>query len=118
MLVNTQSWLKPGLYGAVVGAVALAIVGFSWGGWVTSGTAAEMASDQARLEVVAALVPICIEQSKQDPQVMETLARLKDASRYQRNDMLMEAGWATMPGSSDPHRQVAFACMQELAAQF
>ncbi len=116
--MNSPEWLKPGLYGAAVGAVALAIVGFSWGGWVTGGTAEKMASEHARLEVVAALVPICIDQSGQDPQVVATLAQLKDASSYQRSDMLMEAGWATMPGSSDPNRDVARACMEKLAAQF
>ena len=116
--MKTPEWVKPGLYGAAVGAAALAIVGFSWGGWVTGGKAAQMASDQARMEVVAALVPICVEQSTQDPKVVETLALLKDANRYRRSDMLMDAGWATMPGSNDPNRNVASACMDELAAQF
>ena len=116
--MNFPEWLKPGLYGAAAGAIALAVVGFSWGGWVTGGTAAKMASDHARLEVVAALVPICIEQSTQDPQVLATLAQLKDAKTYDRRDLLMKTGWATMPGSSDPDRSVATACMEKLAAQF
>jgi dienelactone hydrolase len=116
--MNAPEWLKPGLYGAVAGAVALAIVGFSWGGWVTGGTADKMANDHARLEVVAALVPICLEQSKQDPQLSQTMAQLEAANNYKRSDMLMEAGWATMPGSSDPDRAVARACMEKLAAQF
>ncbi|NIA69785.1 hypothetical protein HBA54_14370 [Pelagibius litoralis] len=116
--MNVPEWLKPGIYGAAVGAVALAIVGFSWGGWVTGGTADRMASDQAKLQVVAALVPICVQNSQQDPQVVETMALLKEASSYKRSDMLMKAGWATMPGSSDPDRSVASACMAELAAQF
>ena len=116
--MNVPEWVKPGLYGAAVGAAALAIVGFSWGGWLTGGSADKMASNQARLEVVAALVPICMEQSSKDPQVTETLAELKDASSYQRSDMLMKAGWATMPGSDDPDRSVARACMEKLAAQF
>jgi hypothetical protein len=116
--MNIPKWLKPGLKGAAVGAAALAIVGFTWGGWVTGGTAKEMAADQAKLEVVAALVPICLEQSSQDPQVVATLAQLKDATSYKRNDMLMDAGWATMPGSSDPNRNVAKACMKKLADQF
>jgi hypothetical protein len=90
--MKTPEWLKPGLYGAAIGAIALAIVGFGWGGWMTGGTANQMASKQARLEVVAALAPICVEQSKQDPQVAETLALLMDASSYQRSDMLMKAG--------------------------
>ena len=112
--MNIPEWLKPALYGAAAGAVALAIVGFSWGGWVTGGTAKQMASDQARLEVVAALVPICMEQSSQDPKVVETLAQLKDTGSYKRSDMLMKAGWATMPGSTDPNRQVATACVEKL----
>ena len=116
--MNIPEWLKPGLQGAAVGAAALAIVGFAWGGWVTTGTAKQMASDHARLEVVAALVPICIEQSKQDPQVLATLTLLKDASSYKRSDMLMEAGWATMPGSTAPDRYVASACMDKLESQF
>jgi len=116
--MNNREWLKPALFGGVAGAIALAIVGFSWAGWVTGGTAEKMASEQARLEVVAALVPICLEQSSKDPEVTETLAQLKEASSYQRSDMLMKAGWATMPGSSDPNRNVARACMEKLATQF
>ena len=116
--MKTPSWLKPGIYGAVVGAAALSVVGFAWGGWVTGGTAENMASEHAQREVLAALVPICVEQSNRDPMVAETLAQLKDTSSYQRNDMLMKTGWATMPGSSDPDRDVATACMRVLAAQF
>lgn len=116
--MKTPEWLKPGLQGAAIGAVALAIVGFNWGGWVTGGTAEQMASDKARLEVVAALVPICIEQSSTDPKVVNTLAQLKEASSYKRSDMLIDAGWATMPGSNDPNRDVARACMDKLADQF
>jgi hypothetical protein len=103
--MNIPEWFKPGIKGAAVGAVALAIVGFTWGGWVTGGTAKEMAADQAKLEVVAALVPIC-------------LSQLREASSYQRSDMLMKAGWATMPGSSEPNRNVAKECIKVLSAQF
>jgi hypothetical protein len=118
LTMSSPGWLKPGLYGAAAGAIALAIVGFTWGGWMTGRTAEKMASDTARKQVVAALVPICVEQSRQDPQLAETLAELKAASSYQRNELLMNAGWATMPGSSDPDRKVAQACMEKLATQF
>lgn len=116
-MINTET-LKPAVIGAVAGAIALAIVGFSWGGWMTADTAERMASNHARLEVVAALVPICIEQSKQDPQAAKTLSELKLANSYDRTNMLMSAGWATMPGSSDPNRGVASACVDRLAAEF
>jgi hypothetical protein len=46
------------------------------------------------------------------------LASLKDETSYKRSDMLMKTGWATMPGSTDPDRAVAKACMDTLAAQF
>jgi hypothetical protein len=111
-------WLKPALFGGVAGAVAISIAGFSWGGWVTGGSAREMAADQARLEVVAALVPVCVEQSKQDPNVIATLASLEGESSYKRGEMLMKTGWATMPGSTTPDRNVAKACMDKLAEQF
>lgn len=116
--MNAPEWMKPALLGAAAGAVALAIVGFSWGGWMTGGSADKMAAAHARSEVVAALVPICVEQSKQDPQLGATLAKLQAASQYQRGNMLMETGWATMPGSDDANRAVASACMEKLAEQF
>ena len=63
-IMQTPEWLKPGLYGAACGAVALAVIGFSWGGWITGGTARTMAADQSKAEVVTALSLICVDQSK------------------------------------------------------
>ena len=116
--MNIPEWLKPALVGGGIGAVAMAITGFTWGGWVTGAKAEVMAQNMAKSEVVAALVPICLAQSKQDPMVATTLATLGETSRYQRDDILMEAGWATMPGSEDPNRAVANACLEVLAAKF
>jgi alpha/beta superfamily hydrolase len=115
--MNIPEWFKPALFGAAAGAAALAIVGFSWGGWVTGSAAEKLAADQARSEVIAALVPICLEQSKQDPQSANMLAQLKDSYFNERRDMIMKAGWATMPGSDDPNRSVATACMEKLVEQ-
>jgi GTP cyclohydrolase I-like protein len=39
--------VKPACWGAVGGAVALAIVGFMWGGWVTGGKAEARANERA-----------------------------------------------------------------------
>lgn len=116
--MEMPDWLKPALQGAAAGAAALAIVGFTWGGWVTGGTAEKMASTQADLEVTAALVPVCLELSGKDPKVVATLAELKSASNYKRGAMIMKVGWATMPGTTEPNRSVAEACVDKLAAQF
>ena len=114
--MNTPEWLKPGLYGAACGAIGLAVVGFTWGGWVTGGNARKMAADQSRTEVVAALTAICLDQSKRDPQLAERLAILKTTSSWNRGDVVMKNGWATMPGTTDPDRQVANACANKLSA--
>jgi dienelactone hydrolase len=114
--MNVPQWLKPGLVGAGVGAVALAIVGFSWGGWVTGSTAEAMASDRARLDVVGALVPFCVARSQADPEVTRITAELEGVSSYKRPDILMKAGWATMPGAAEADRDLAKACAVTLAA--
>ena len=116
--MRAPEWLKPALWGAAAGAVAISIGGFSWGGWVTGGTAEKMASERASAEVVAALVPVCLEQSRQDPNTAEQLAALEEATSYKRRDIVMEYGWATMPGSDSPDRAVANACLERLAAEF
>lgn len=116
--MKSPIWLKPALMGAGAGAVAVAILGFAWGGWMTESKAAELAASKSRMAVVAALVPICLEQSRVDPKMDQTMASLKAASPYERSRMLMDAGWATMPGASDADRSVAQACARELSAQF
>jgi hypothetical protein len=114
--MQTPEWLRPGLYGAACGAIALAVVGFTWGGWVTGGKARQMAADQSRIETVAALTAICLDQSKHDPLLAERLAVLKTTSSWSRGDMVMKNGWATMPGTTDANRQVANACAEKLSA--
>jgi hypothetical protein len=114
MHMNVPEWVKPGLYGAAAGAIALAIVGFSVGGWVTGSKATQMASDKARADVLAALVPVCVDISKRDPQLVTKTAGLKTAKSYDRDDLVMKAGWATMPGATEPDRRIAAACAEKL----
>jgi hypothetical protein len=113
--MQTPEWLKPGLYGAVCGAIAIAVVGFSWGGWVTGGKAAAMAETRSRADVVAALTAICVDQSKRDPLLAERVATLKTTASYSRGDLIMKHGWATMPGTAEPNRQVANACADKIS---
>ena len=107
-------WTKPGIYGALGGAIAITILGFSWGGWTTSGTAQQMAEDLADEEVALAMVPVCLEMSAADPDRAEKLAVLQEASRFSRSAALMETGWATQPGADRPSRDLADACIDGL----
>ena len=103
-------WLKPGLYGAAVGAIAISIVGFSWGGWMTGGAANEAAMAMAMEEKTLALVPTCLAIAQADPERTAKLEIITSAPSYKRGGAIMEAGWATAPGMDKPDRDLAKAC--------
>ena len=109
-------WVKPAIWGGVIGAVAITIIGFS-ASWVVSGsTATEMANTQSKDAVITALAPICVAQFKtQTPnnQTMQ-LAALKEESSYKRDDFVVEGGWATMPDRKEPNSVVAAMCATKL----
>jgi len=106
---------RPFLCGAATGALALAIVGFGWGGWVTGATAERLAGTRADSATIAALTPICVKQFHASPKARASLAALKEAKTWEQADYVRNGGWATMPGASgEPSREVAAACAEEL----
>jgi hypothetical protein len=108
--------MKPALWGAVVGAIGMAIVGFSQLGWKTAGSADRFAQDRADTAVVAALVPFCVLKAQQDPdKAVLTKLRAEDSS-YSRGDMVTKAGWATVGGDTSPDSALADACSEKLHA--
>ena len=110
-----HAWLKPGIWGAVIGSILTMIVGFSWGGWTTHNTANQNAIKQVDAAVTATLVPICLAQGKIDPAKGTKLAELKAiTSSYEQTEFVMKAGWATFPGKDDANRDVAEACATAL----
>ena len=112
--MNTPEWLKPGIVGAVIGAFIVGVVGFSSGGWVTGGTANDRAIAMSRDDVAASMVPVCLDMARTDPERMSKLATIRAASSYRRRDALMETGWATVPGTDAPNRDIAQACLAAL----
>jgi hypothetical protein len=109
------AWIKPGVWGAVIGGVLTMIVGFSWGGWSTSGAALQVAMRQADAAVTAALVPICLAGEKADVGRAKKLGELTAiTSSWEQTEFLMKTGWATFPGQPDPNRAVAEACASAL----
>lgn len=108
-------WTKPGVYGALVGAVAVSVLGFTWGGWTTAGSAEEMADNFAAEQVTLAMVPVCLDLSEADAERIAKLVTLREASSFQRRNAMMETGWATLPGTDAPNRDLADACLADLA---
>jgi alpha/beta superfamily hydrolase len=98
--------VKSALWGAVGGALALAIVGFSWGGWVTERTA----NGRSEAAVVTALAPICASQFQKAPDAAAQQAVFIKKGSWEQKKLVETAGWAMMPGSKDMAPGVAEAC--------
>ena len=105
---------KPMIWGAVGGAVACMIIGFSWGGWVTGGTAHKDAATAAHDAVVVALAPICAERFRAQGDAPAKIAELAKASTWERGSVVEKSGYALMPGSKTTDSDVARACAEML----
>ena len=115
---ETKATVRSVLWGAAAGAIALAIVGFNWGGWVTAGTAETLAKSRAATAVVAALTPICVEKFRQAADASANLAEMKKAAYvWDQSRFVEKGGWATMPGSTEPNSAVARTCAESLGSE-
>ena len=116
---------KTVLFWACAGSViAATIVGFSWGGWTTGGSAQEMAENsaaQARQELAAV---VCVDRFMAAPDVGVQLTALTGMERfYQQGKFVEEGGWAIIVPASSPtdyqaradDRKAAGLCAEELA---
>ncbi len=102
--------VKPAVWGAIGGAVAAMIIGFSWGGWVTGGTAGQMEATSAKNASVLALTPLCVAKGEQQ---QEQLAALKKESSWSRGNFVTKAGWVA--NVNEKYRSdVATACASAL----
>ena len=105
---------KPALLGAAAGAIALAFYGFTWGGWVTAGSADKAAKQQVETAVVAALVPVCVAKFNGAADVAVHAAALKKASSWEQGSYVEKGGWANMPGTTTANTDLARACAEAL----
>ncbi len=108
---------KPALWGVAGGALALAIIGFTWGGWVTGGKAQAAAQQGADAAVVGALAPVCVDKFQHAGDLSANLAAFKKVDSWAQGEFVEKGGWATLPGSNSPEQvsAVAKACALLLA---
>ena len=113
--MQVPSETKPALWGAAGGAIALAIVGFTWGGWMTTSTANKLADHRADSAVVAILTPICVDKFQQNGDATANLIALKKiSSSWEQGNFVEKGGWATRPGATSPDYVLARACAEKL----
>jgi pimeloyl-ACP methyl ester carboxylesterase len=116
---------KAVLFWACAGSViAATVVGFSWGGWVTGGSAMEMAEEsaaQARQELAAV---VCVDRFMAAPDAGVQLTALQEITTSRAQGKFVEdGGWAIIVPASSPtdykaradDRKAAGLCADELA---
>jgi hypothetical protein len=116
---------KAVLFWACAGSVIVAtVVGFSWGGWVTGGSAREMAEDsaaQARQELAAV---VCVDRFMAAPDAGVQLIALQEMTGASaQGKFVADGGWAIIVPESSPtdyktrtdDRKAAGLCAEALA---
>ena len=106
--------LKPALWGAAAGAVAISVIGFSSMGWTLGSTADRMAADRAESAVVSVLAPICVEKFQQQANSAAKLIEFKKAASWDQRALIEKGGWATPPGTETMNSAVANACAEKI----
>jgi hypothetical protein len=107
--------LKPAIWGAVIGAVAISAVGFSSLGWTLGSTAERVAKERAQTAVVDVLAPICVERFQHQTDATTKLIEFKKvSSSWDRRSLIEKGGWAAMAGTDAPNSAVVSACAERL----
>jgi hypothetical protein len=107
---------KTALFWSCAGCiVATVIVGFTWGGWVTGGSArdmAEAAAEQAQAQVAAA---VCVDQFMAAADARPQLASLKEnTSSWRQENFIEDGGWAVI--ADQEYDGAAELCAERLIA--
>jgi hypothetical protein len=93
---------KVALFWSCVGSVVVAlIVGFTWGGWVTGGTARRMAEEAADATQARLAAAVCMARFMRAADARTQLASLKEIdSAWNRESFVEKGGWATIAGET------------------
>ena len=107
MKAETEGKIKYGVWGLICGAVIAMIIGFAWGGWVTSSTS-QTKSDAA---VLASQAAICVAQFMKDPNHEAKLKEIEGIDSWKRSEFIEKGGWDKMPGQKEAGYNVSRACV-------
>jgi len=99
----------------VLSAVATIAAGFTWGGWVTGGSATAMANSAADTAAAKLAAAVCTAQFNQNADAAVQLAALNKLDSWERADFIKKGGWATLPGMQDTVTGAADLCAQQLS---
>jgi hypothetical protein len=95
--------------------VVVIVLGFTWGGWVTSGTAADRAATASQQATAKLAADICAHRFLAAPDAAAQLAALQKQSTYERSDFIEKGGWVTFADAKSPVADAGSLCANELA---
>ena len=95
--------------------VATLILGFGGGGWVTGGTAQQMVSEAATNARHQLATAVCVEEFMASVDAGTRLKKVQQTSWYERDQLVADSGWATMPDKKEPNMEVARLCASQLS---
>src|SRR4030043_1744479 len=110
MKAETEVKFKYGIWGLICGAIGAMIIGFAWGGWLTTGTSQKMSGEA----VLASQAAICVAQFMKDPNHEAKLKELEGMDSWKRSEFIEKGGWDKMPGQKESSSGVANACVEGL----
>ena len=118
MAKRSYPWLKPGIWGAIIGVIGIMILGFWQFGWVLGSKADQMAHDRVSTAVAEALAPVCAAKFYAQTDAPTKLADLKKlASDYDQRSFVEKGGWATaVVVSGTTNYELVLECTKRILA--
>jgi hypothetical protein len=108
---------KAALGWAAAGAVVVTVaVGFTVGGWVTGGTAQQMANQAAANAHAQLAAAVCVERFLGMETARDKHQQLVSVSGFRQRQLVENAEWAILPGGEGLGRQAATLCAEQIAA--
>lgn len=107
---QTKAATKPFLWGAVAGALALAIGGTFWPGYSLESTVKTRIVVEKRAALVKVLAPVCDEKFRGLPDLTLRSAALKETQSWKRDTYLVESGYVTPSGLDSTDNAVGEVC--------
>ncbi|MBU2264462.1 hypothetical protein KJ797_04010 [Patescibacteria group bacterium] len=107
MKAETEVKVKYGVWGLICGAIVAMIIGFAWGGWLTTGTSQKMSNEA----VLASQAAICVAQFMKDPNHEAKLKEYEAIDSWKRSEFIEKGGWDKMPGQKEAGSSVSRACV-------
>lgn len=118
-IVERWTGYQPGkqhlFWTAAICVIATIVIGFGPGGWVSGGTARQMADEAASVAHNELAAAVCAEDFLRAANARERLAKLNAVQWWERGDLVAAGGWATMPGEKEADSAVAAMCAERLA---